>query len=84
MEHLNEEVLKNEILNELSNFNSSGILFDSIEYKSSEGLESFIDEMTNEQARICIVEAIKFAYSKGCFNLQESEVISKSLRVFNK
>ena len=84
MEHSNEEVLKNEILNELSNFNSSGILFDSIEYKSSEGLESFIDEMTNEQAHICIVEAIKFAYSKGCFNLQESEVISKSLRVFNK
>ena len=84
MEHLDEEDLKNEILDELSNFNSSGILFDSIEYKSSEGLESFIDEMTNEQARICIVEAIKFAYSKGCFNLQESEVISKSLRVFNK
>jgi len=84
MEHSNEEVLKNEILNELSNFNSSGILFDSIEYKSSEGLESFIDEMINEQARICIVEAIKFAYSKGCFNRQESEVISKSLRVFNK
>ena len=84
MEHSNEEVLKNEILNELSNFNSSGILFNSIEYKSSEGLENFIDEMTDEQSRICIVEAIKFAYSKGCFNLQESEVISKSLRVFNK
>ena len=84
MEHLDEEVLKNEILDELSNFNSSGVLFNSIEYKSLEGLESFIDEMNKEQAHLCIIEAIKFAHSKGCFNLQESEVISKSLRTLNK
>ena len=84
MEHLEEEVLKNQILDELSNFNSSGILFDTIEYKSSEGLESFIGEMTTEQAQVCIIEAIKFAYSKGCFNLQESEVVSKSIRIISK
>jgi hypothetical protein len=85
MEHLEEEEkLKSEIINELNNLNDGGILFNSIEYKSLSGFEDFIFNMTDEQAKLCLIEAIKYSFSRGVYSLEESEVLSKSLRVLSK
>jgi hypothetical protein len=57
-----------------------GSLFDSIDYTSNEQINTFIDNMTEEQAIYCIEQAIYSCHSRGSFTLLESEVISKSLR----
>jgi|688.fasta_scaffold582695_2 hypothetical protein len=57
-----------------------GSLFDSIDYTSNEQINTFIDNMTEEQAIYCIEQAIHSCHSRGSFTLLESEVISKSLR----
>ena len=56
MEHLEEDKLKSEIINELNNLNDSGILFNSIEYRSSDGLNDFISNLTDEQAKLCLID----------------------------
>ena len=74
---INEKITeKNEII---------GNLFDSLHYTSQEQLNAFLDNMTEDQAIYCIREALGYCYIKGMFDLQESEAVSKSLRlVFNK
>ena len=62
-----------------------GNLFESIHYTSQEQLNVFLDNMTEEQAIYCIKESLNYCFAKGLFDLQESEAVSKSLRVlFNK
>ena len=60
-----------------------GSLFDSIDYTSKEQINTFINNMSEEQAIYCIEQAIQSCHSRGAFTLLESEVISKSLRLFN-
>lgn len=57
-----------------------GSLFNSINYYSNNDLESFSNGMTKEHAFYCLEQAIKSAYIRGAFSLEESEVISKALR----
>ena len=62
-----------------------GVLFESLHYTSQEQLNIFLDSMTEDQAIYCIKESLNYAFVKGLFDLQESEAISKSLRiVFSK
>jgi len=84
MEHLEEDKLKTEIINELNNLNDSGTLFNSIEYRSSDGLNDFISNLTDEQAKLCLIEAVKYSFLRGIYSLEESEVLSKSLRILSK
>ena len=84
MEHSEEEKLKSEIINELNNLNDGGTLFNSIEYKSSDGLNDFISNLTDEQAKLCLIESVKYSFLKGVYSLEESEVLSKSLRILSK
>ena len=58
-----------------------GNLFESIHYTSQEQLNVFLDNMTEEQAIYCIKESLNYCFVKGLFDLQESEAVSKSLRV---
>ena len=58
-----------------------GNLFESIHYTSQEQLNLFLDNMTEEQAIYCIKESLNYCFVKGLFDLQESEAVSKSLRV---
>jgi hypothetical protein len=60
-----------------------GSLFDSIDYTSKEQINTFIDNMTEEQALYCIEQSIYSCHNRGAFSLMESEVISKSLRLIN-
>lgn len=61
-----------------------GILFDSMRFYSIEDLETFTKNMTSEQAVYCLIEVAKFAYKEGIFTLEESEVVSKIIRILSK
>jgi hypothetical protein len=61
-----------------------GTLFDTINYKTEDDLESFIDGMDKNQANYVIQLAIQKSISYGLFTLEENEVLSKSLRVIRK
>ena len=56
-------------------------LFNIINYSKDEDLNKFIEEMNNEQALYCLIQASEYAFIKGVFNLKETEVISKSIRL---
>ena len=84
MEHIKtDEELKNELIEQYKKLNPIGDLFGTIQYASYEDLDKFITNLTPEQSLYCIVEAVKFAYSKGVFKIEESETISKSLRIID-
>jgi hypothetical protein len=61
-----------------------GTLFDTINYKTEDDLESFIDGMDKNQANYVLQLAIQKSISYGLFTLEENEVLSKSLRVIRK
>jgi len=61
-----------------------GYLFESIAIYDSSAISKFIDKMTPEQAFYVITQALHMAYTKNIFSMQESEVLSKSLRVLTE
>jgi hypothetical protein len=81
MEH-NE--LLNQIQDKVSEINSDKNIFNAIFYNSNEELNIFIDTMSNEQAIFCLIEACKKSYERGSFNMIESEIVSKSIRILEK
>jgi len=62
--------------------NPIGYLFGTISYTSPNDIELFVKNITPEQSFYLINLALKYSYSKGVFTLEESELISKSLRYF--
>ena len=81
MEHEN---LEQELIKKLNEMDSKGVLFDSINYNSNEQLDSFLNNLTKEQAIYCLVEACKSAYNRGSYKLDESEALSRALRVIGE
>jgi hypothetical protein len=61
-----------------------GYLFENIAIYDPSSISKFIDKMTPEQAFYVITQALHMAYSKNIFSMQESEVLSKSIRVLNE
>jgi hypothetical protein len=81
MEHTDEEELKKQILDQYNKLTPIGGLFDSvIQYTTYEDLDNFISNLNKEQALYSLIEAVRYAHKKGVFNLEESELISKSIR----
>ncbi len=72
MEKQHKNTDKNEII---------GNLFETINYSSKEQLNSFIDNMNQAQALYCLEQAILFCHNRNSFTLEESEAVSKSLRI---
>ena len=81
MEH---DELLNQIQDKVSEINSDKNIFNAIFYNSNEELSIFIDTMSNEQAIFCLIEACKKSYERGSFNMIESEIVSKSIRILEK
>ena len=48
--------------------------------KNGEEFENILNNLNNEQAIYFLVISVEYAYTQGCFNLSESEIISKSIR----
>jgi hypothetical protein len=76
----NSEIQK-ELEQKMDELTPKASLFESITYYNEEQLNLFLSNMNQEQAIYCLVEAVKIAYRRGSYSLEESEVISKSLRV---
>jgi hypothetical protein len=57
-----------------------GVLFENINYYNLKDLEKFINEMNNEQALYCLIQACNSAFKRNAFSMIESEVLSKALR----
>jgi hypothetical protein len=60
-----------------------GFLFDSVAYYTPNDINSLCDDMTLEQAYFMIIKSLEFAHVQKIFSLQETEIISKSLRILN-
>jgi ActR/RegA family two-component response regulator len=60
-----------------------GFLFDSVAYYTPNDVNSLCDDMTLEQAYFMIIKSLEFAHVQKIFSMQETEIISKSLRILN-
>ena len=60
-----------------------GQLFDSINYYNIEDFDKFVSNLNNEQSLYCLIQSVQYAHSKNLFSLEESEVISKSIRTLS-
>ena len=76
--------IKNELIKKMEQTIGMNSLFDSIHYNDSNQIQEFINDMTEEQAIYCLVESVKAAYRRGAFKLEESEAISRALRIITK
>ena len=61
-----------------------GKLFGTINYASIDSLESFLSNLNIQQSLYVLGQSLEFANNQGIFSLQESEILSKSLRILNK
>lgn len=61
-----------------------GLLFDTIGYYTPSDIDSLCDEMNLEQSYYMIIKALEYSHNSRIFSLQESELVSKSLRILNK
>lgn len=61
-----------------------GLLFDTIGYYTPSDIDSLCDEMNLEQSYYMIIKALEYSHNSKIFSLQESELVSKSLRILNK
>lgn len=60
-----------------------GLLFNSVAYYTPNDVNRLCDDMNLEQAYYMMIKALEFAHKSQIFTLQESELVSKSLRVMN-
>jgi len=58
-----------------------GTLFDTIEYNNVSDLDRFVQNLTSDQSLYCVIQSAKAAHKRGTFTMEESEVISKAIRV---
>jgi hypothetical protein len=63
---------------------NSFILFDRIQIQEDSHFESFINDLNEEQSLYILRLAINSGVNKGLYTLEESEILSKSLRILNR
>ena len=68
----------------MQNKQPKGFLFGTMAYFSDESLENMMNNLDNRGGPYLLTHAIEYAHSKNAFNLMESEVLSKCLRILNK
>ena len=77
-----------EIVNEISETPNTdeqpkpiGTLFDIINYTNLNDLDKFVQNLTGDQSLYCVVHAAKSAHKRGVFSIEESEILSRAIRV---
>tara|TARA_B110000305_G_scaffold222879_1_gene266910 strand:- start:933 stop:1325 length:393 start_codon:yes stop_codon:yes gene_type:complete len=77
-----------EIVNEVSETPNTdeqpkpiGTLFDIINYTNLNDLDKFVQNLTGDQSLYCVVHAAKSAHKRGVFSIEESEILSRAIRV---
>jgi hypothetical protein len=62
---------------------NQNLLFDSIQYKSPNDVENFIESLDQKQSFYVLTKSVEMAYNRGVYSLQEAEIVSKSLRILS-
>lgn len=60
------------------------VLLGSISYNKLEDYERFLEKLDMNQAIFILIAGCNYAQSRGILNIEESELISKSIRVLKK
>jgi len=76
--------IENLLFEKLESMKDSKSILDSIYYDDDTQINTYIDNLTEEQSIGVLKNACLLAFKKGCFNLIESELISKSIRNLSK
>jgi hypothetical protein len=76
--------IENLLFEKLESMKDSKSILDSIYYDDDIQINNYIENLTEEQSIEVLKNACLFAFKKGCFNLIESELISKSVRNLSK
>lgn len=58
-----------------------GSLFGNIQYYNHDDVPNFFDKMTPNDAIFILLSAARFSQSKGLFSLEESEAVSRAVRL---
>ena len=58
-------------------------LFGKLEITDNTQLDTLLYSMDRNVATVFLVQAVEYAFERGAFNLVESEVVSKSVRILN-
>ena len=61
-----------------------GFIFDTIKYQNNDDLGRFLEKMTPDQALYCLIQAAKCGFTRGVFSIEETEVLSKSIRLITR
>ena len=59
----------------------AGTLFDSISYKRNEDVTMWLERMNVQDAIFGLISAAAYGHKKGIYNLLESEIVSKAIRL---
>jgi hypothetical protein len=80
---MSEEIIKEnkEVTQEAA---PKAVLLGSISYNEQEDYEKFIENLDVNQSVFVLIAGANFAQSKGAFNLEESELISKAIKTIKK
>lgn len=55
-------------------------IFNTFNLQNEIEFQALIDSLNKEQSVFFLVNSVKYAYSKGVFSLEESEIISNCIR----
>ncbi len=61
-----------------------GLLFGSIGYNKPEDVDSLIDNLDMAQSFYILTQSLHYVHESRLFTLQETELVSKSLRLLHK
>lgn len=76
-----EETTQTEETQETEGPTPIGTLFNVINYNNVADLDKFVTDLTPDQALYCVVQAARAAHQRNAYGIEESEVISKAIRV---
>lgn len=58
-----------------------GSLFGNIQYYNQEDVPNFFEKMTGNDAIFILLSSARYAQTKGIFTLEESEAVSRAVRI---
>ena len=81
---LDEQTPQGETVTETETPKPVGNLFGSINYNQVSDLDNFIVNMTPDQGLYILVQAARAAHSRNAYTMEESETLSKAIRMITK
>jgi len=77
-------LLNQKLKEKMENEQLLAVLFGRLEIQTEEQLDTLLQTLTPEIATVFLIHAVKHAYERGVYNIGETEVISKCIRLLSK